>query len=899
VAPVPCAIWQADLMAAGLSVMFTASQNLYLSASIQLLLTVFLITVLWSLYNCLYRFDFFRWWAWAWTAFSCFLASATISMYLGPQWSPLKGFFVLILIVAGVLQPVLLVLGGLSWFSPGQPSRRSFWWGIGLALLGAALSFLLALLLRQNAMASLASRSLLRTVTMAAALFFSCAVFWRHSRKTRSVAAAITGLFCFSYACDQIVYFLSFGELAANHWGIQFPPLLHKLASFQYLDLTWLLYLDLVDTCGICLGMILLLLERHQFTASELATSERRRLGLAVDNVSLQIQIQERERIENDLRRSEAFSRQVVLNSPVAMIVAHGQSEQVEFINEKFTCLFGYGKDEIRQVSDWWPRAYPDPQYRQSVQSTWQALIDKANRGSSEPLAMEARVTCADGSLRDIEFHLSLVNDLYLVSFVDLTERKQALNNLRESESKFRLVADTVSAAIWLLQDNRFVYFNKEVERITGYSHEEVLAMNPFNLIAPEFREQAYGRTYARLHGESLSPHFHFAILTKSGERRWVDFSAALTQFEGKPAVLASAFDVTSMLRAQQELKDHAMYVDALISNIPLGIVIKDEDQLVRFCNPAFEKMFQFSQEEIQGKQLDEFIAPHDFREAALLSSAVQHGGAIHTTARRLRKDGTFLDVELYGVKVFSGESFVGAFAIYQDISERKRAEDKLLALRNRLTRAQEEERARIARDLHDDAGQRLALLSIDLEQLKQASTHLKTSLTHQLESLVKVASEITSDIHNVSRRLHPSQVELLGLRRALTNFCREFGARNGMDIEFTVSGELQDPSHDAALCLFRVAQEAIHNVQKHSGCQRALVQLYEFGGCFSLCVSDEGSGFDPDSVEYSEGLGLLSMQERLHSLGGELSVHSRLGQGTRVEASLPISRSITADTSR
>jgi PAS domain S-box-containing protein len=1124
--------------------MLTTTQSLYLSIGIQLILTLFLISLLWSLYNRLHRFAFFRWWAWAWTAFSCFLGVATISMQLGGAWTPLKASLILTLLVCGTLQPVLLVFGGLSWRSPSRPSRPAFWWGISLALFAAVSSFAVAFILRASPVVSFGARNLARTVGLTAALLFCCAVFWRHFLKTRSYAAGITGLFCFTYACDQLIYFLSFSELVGANWGLHWPGLLHSLASLETFDHTWLLCLDLVDTCGICLGMILLLLERHEFTASELEASERRRLGLAVDNVSLQIQIQDRERAEQELRRSEEFSRKVVLNSPVAMVACRTPGEVVEFVNEKFTALFGYKREEIRTVTEWWPLAYPDQEYRANVQSRWQVLMTRAARRVSEALSMEARVRCKDGSFRDIEFHLSLVNDLYLISFVDLTERNQTLQKLRESESryrdlvehsedilgtheldgrilsinpapcrllgytveevlqkrmqdliapkfrhlypgfvqrvlenghdtghmivvtrtgeervweynstlragdvptpvirgmahdvteryraekalrlseekfatafrasphamtitslrdgrfidvnasferqsgysrdevlgktvievgiwadsadfavimgdtlkrnkvaarqvrlrtksgrtvyalysvevididgepcalaageditdrlqieralresesKFRLVADTVSAAIWLLQDDRFVYFNKEFEKIAGYSREEILTMSPWELVHPDFREEAHSRMQARLRGEPVSSRYQFAVLAKNGEKRWVDFSAALTEFNGKPAVLASAFDITAAKRAEQDLKEHAMYMDALISNTPLGIVIKDEHQRVRFCNAAFEKMFQYNQEEIQGKALDDLIAPHDLDEANLLSNAVQGGGVVHTTARRRRKDGTFLDVELYGVKVLSGDSFIGAFAIYQDISERKRSEEKLVALRNRLTRAQEEERARIARDLHDDAGQRLALLSIDLEQLKQASADLKSSLTHQLEALVRAASEIASDIHNVSRRLHPSQVELLGLRTALTNFCRDFAARNEMEIEFQDSGTQQKPSQDAALCLFRVAQEAIRNVQKHSGTRRALVQLDEISGSLRLRVSDQGAGFATDSAEYSEGLGLLSMQERLHSLGGELFIHSRPGGGTCIEACIPLSPTVPA----
>ena len=446
-------------------------------------------------------------------------------------------------------------------------------------------------------------------------------------------------------------------------------------------------------------------------------------------------------------------------------------------------------------------------------------------------------------------------------------------------------------SAIWRLQDDRFVYFNREFERICGYSPEEIASMNPWDLVHPDFRAEAL----ARLRGEPLSPRYQFAILHKSGEKRWLDYSAASTEFNGKPAILGSAFDITAAKRAEQDLKEHVMYMDALVSSLPLGIVIKDENQLVRFCNPAFERMFLYKQSEIQGRNLDDFIAPHDRQEAALLSHAVREGGVVHTTARRQRKDGTFIDVELYGVKVFSGDSFLGAFAIYQDITERKKSEEKLVSLRNRLARAQEEERARIARDLHDDTGQRLALLSIDLEQLKQASMKLKSSLTQQLESLVKAASEITSDVHNVSRRLHPSQVELLGLPAALSNFCKEFAARNAMEIEFVAAPSLQRPLQDSALCLFRVAQEAIRNVQKHSGSRRALVQLDEVSGSLPLRISDQGAGFDPESAELSQGLGLLSMQERLHSLGGELFIHSRPGAGTCIEACIPLSPTVPA----
>lgn len=1124
--------------------MLTASETLYLSVNIQLLLTVFLVVLLWALYVRLRRFDFFRWWALAWTAFAVYLGTATISLRVGPAWTPLKACLVMVLLLSGFLEIALLVFGGLSWRAPHKLKRRLFWTGIGLAVLAASVCFFLGFYWRDIPVASMAVRNLSRTFALALALLFCCGVFWRQFRLDRSLGAAITGVFCFAYAIDQLLYFLAFAEVVSKYWGLPFPPVLHGLANIEFLSHNRLLFLDLLDTCGVCLGMILLLVERYKHKESELEASEQRSLDLAADNVSLQLEIQKRLRSEEELRQSEELSRQVVQHSPAAMLVSRAPNEEALLVNTRFVNLFGYTLEDFRSVSAWWPLAYPDPVYRRAIQTKWQTLIDKANQGYTDIETMEAHVRCRDGSFRDIEFHLSRLADRYLVSFVDLTERKRIeaelresesryrdlvensedllgthdldgrilsinpapcrrlgyevqevlrmnmrdllaprLRNLfpafvqrirengqdkgqivvvarsgeeriweytstlrstgvsspvirgmahdvterfraqealrlseqkfetafrasphamtisslrdgrfldvnasferqsgfnrdeiigktvleiglwadsadfasimadslhrrkvtgravrlrtksgrivnalysvevidvngepcalaagedvterlqiekalRESEAKFRLVADTVTSAIWLLQDDHFVYFNKEFEAISGYSREEIFSMSPWDLVHPEFREAARTRMLSRLRGEPVSSRYQFAVVTKRGGKRWLEFSGALTELNGKPAILASAFDITATKRAEQELKEHAMYMDALIANSPLGIVIKDQNQLVRFCNPAFERMFFYSQAEIQGQNLDDLIAPHDKLEATRLSEAVKVGGAVHATAQRRRKDGSLIDVELHGVRVYSGDVFVGAFAIYQDITERKRSEEKLAALRKRLARAQEEERARIARDLHDDAGQRLALLNIDLERLKQSSMKLKSSLTHELEALAKAASEIASDVHNVSRRLHPSQVELLGLVKALENFCRDFAARNSMEIRFVNERPNGKLPQDASLCLFRVAQEAIRNALKHSGCRRVLVQLDEIGGSLRLRVSDAGAGFDPHSIETNSGLGLLSMEERLHSLGGELFIHARPGGGTCIEAYIPLSATVPA----
>jgi two-component system NarL family sensor kinase len=735
------------------------------SVHVQLLITIFLAVLLWALYQRLRKVEFFRWWAWAWTCSALFLAAAIASIKVGPDWTPLKISMLVAVLVFGILQSLLLALGGLSWSVPERSLKKMFRAGLWVTLALAALAFWSGYVLRSHRDASFAARNLPRTLTMVAALGYCCVVFFGQWRRKGSWAALMSGAFCMFYAMDQVSYTIDYVGILRKYFGSGTEITPNPIDYVQALLGSPLFFLDLVHICGICLGMILLLVEQSQSTERDLEVSERRRLGLAVNNVELQAEIDERHRVE---------------------------------------------------------------------------------------LA------------------------------------------LRESEAKFRLVAETAPCAIWILQGDRLVYVNRYAESLSGYSREELFSMNPWILVDPEFRAIGEQRSNARLRGENPDPRYQFKIRTKSGEVRWLDFSGARTNFEGKPAILATAFDITAIKRAEQQLLERTMYLDALIANSPLGIVTKDQQNRVVFCNPAFERMFHYSQNELQGKDIDNIIASHDLEEANRMTFAVRGGGVVHATAQRRRKDGTLIDVELHGIRIFSGETFVGAFAIYQDISERRRSEEKLQALRNRLTRTQEEERSRIARDLHDDIGQRLALLTIDLEQMKLASQQDGLAFASELETLVRTAGEITSDVHNVSRRLHPSQVELLGLAPALNNFCREFANRNSMRIQFTSACLTCKVPEEASLCLFRVAQEAIRNVHKHSGCREALVELDEISGSLRLRISDRGSGFDPTSAETSQGLGLLSMEERLRSMGGELFVHSRPGGGTCIEASIPATQNVT-----
>ena len=223
------------------------------------------------------------------------------------------------------------------------------------------------------------------------------------------------------------------------------------------------------------------------------------------------------------------------------------------------------------------------------------------------------------------------------------------------------------------------------------------------------------------------------------------------------------------------------------------------------------------------------------------------------------------------------------------DITERKQTEAALRDLSGRLITAQEEERKRIARELHDDLNQRMALLSIELEQLGQQIPQKQGNLLRRVRGLRAKAQEISTEIHGLSYRLHPFKLDHLGLAAALKSFCEELSASQGLKIEFCHQGFPATLPADVTLCVFRIAQESLRNVTKHSGAGEAQVVLEKTGAAVRLTVSDTGRGFDTESETMKRGLGFISMRERLRLVGGEITIHSQPGRGTRIDVLVPL----------
>jgi len=211
------------------------------------------------------------------------------------------------------------------------------------------------------------------------------------------------------------------------------------------------------------------------------------------------------------------------------------------------------------------------------------------------------------------------------------------------------------------------------------------------------------------------------------------------------------------------------------------------------------------------------------------------------------------------------------------------------------LINAQEKERSRLAAELHDDFSQRLAVLALGLETAAETLASSSPVAKQQLVKLCNSASELGADLHTLSHRLHSSTLESLGLVPGASALCREFASQQGMKIDFTTKNVPPAVNQEVALCLFRIIQEGLRNLQKHSGAANAQVGLQKVGNKLLVTVRDQGRGFDPEGINGREGLGIRNMQERVRLLGGRFEIHSAPGKGTSIEAWVPLELGLSA----
>jgi PAS domain S-box-containing protein len=372
-------------------------------------------------------------------------------------------------------------------------------------------------------------------------------------------------------------------------------------------------------------------------------------------------------------------------------------------------------------------------------------------------------------------------------------------------------------------------------------------------------------------------------------------------------AIVALSVLLTRSLRAQRALRASEARVRLVADRAPVMIWTARPDTTLDFLNHTCVEFTGRTLEQLLNEGWLDCVHPDDLDHCLnTYGPAFEARQPFFMEYRVRHADGGYRWLMATGVPKYGADgSFAGYIGCDVDITERRIAEDRtresrvaleqshreIQHLAGRLIEAQDTERARIARDLHDDVSQQLAGVSIAFSGLKQRLGEYGVSeeLRQELVDLQQQTLTLSRNVRQLSHDLHPTVLRHLGLERALTSYCGELQRSHGVVMRCHADGDFASVAPEAGLCLYRIAQEALRNVVAHAGASRAEVRLCRRDDNAELTITDDGRGFDVHDPERHNGLGLVSITERAKLSGGSISIETGLNQGTRVQAVIPV----------
>ncbi len=457
----------------------------------------------------------------------------------------------------------------------------------------------------------------------------------------------------------------------------------------------------------------------------------------------------------------------------------------------------------------------------------------------------------------------------------------------------YRLIVDASDDAIITKNlEGVISSWNTGAQRMFGYTAAEAVGQ-PIAIIIPRELHEEEMEILRRLRSGERIEHYETCRVSKDGRR--IDVSITVSPIRDAEGGVIGAFkigrDITARKRAEAALREREEHFRVVADTAPVMIWMSGVDKLCTFFNVGWLAFTGRSFESERGNGWAEGIHPEDL--AGCLETytrAFDRREPFSMEYRLRRHDGEYRWILDHGVPIFEANgSFAGYIGSGIDVTGRKLAEDALSRVSQRLIEAHEEERTRIARELHDDINQRIGLLAANLDHLKQSLPASAAEFRPEIEEAGKQVVELSRDIQTLSHRLHSSKLELLGLTAAAASFCKDCSNVPKLEIDFHAENIPKDLSAEISLCLYRVLQEALQNATKHSGERHFKVSLRGGANEIELTVQDSGIGFEPEEAR-GRGLGLSSMHERLRLVNGQLFIESKLQQGTTVQARVPLS---------
>ena len=615
--------------------------------------------------------------------------------------------------------------------------------------------------------------------------------------------------------------------------------------------------------------------------------------------------VQAYERTLATTRRNEASLRAMIDAAPIPMAMNddHGN---ITFLNRSFTETFGYRQYEIPVLTTWWDKAYPDPDYRRWVIETWGAELQRAQQSGQPFTPMEVKLRSASGEEKTVvasatTFPASFVGEHVVVLF-DLTARKKLENARMEALDRLQRIASRVPGVVYeyLMRPDGsscFPFASEAIREVYRVSPEQVrtsakpvsdvLHPDDYDLVIQSIANSA----------RDLTPwQQEYRVRFPDGVVRWLSGNAVAQAAPGG-GVLWHGFitDITERRRLDESARQLAQAVE----QSPESIVITDVQARIEYVNDAFLRTTGYAREELLGRnprllQSGKTLKKtYDDMWSTLLQGRAWSGELVNR-----RRDGSeFIEMAIIAPLRNPQGTVTHYVAVKENVTAHRQTEDELRqqtlqlkALSNRVLEVQEAERRRLAIELHDELGQSLTAIKINL----QSSARFKgQTLEDQNAENIRIIEDALQQVRRLALALRPSLLDDLGLMPALNWMGEQSSSRGGFVVKCH-SVRLQDRlAPEIETACFRIVQEALTNISRYANASKVDIQLLRDGEMLVLEIRDDGRGFDVSAMREGAlaggSLGLLGMEERATLIGGQLSIESRPGHGSLLRMTCPL----------
>ncbi len=614
--------------------------------------------------------------------------------------------------------------------------------------------------------------------------------------------------------------------------------------------------------------------------------------------------VTERRYAQEMLKKDQQFIA-AILDTAGALVVVMNRHGQIIRFNRACERLTGYSFEEVRHRLIW-DILQPPMVGVEDVKEYFQAILQ-----GQAPNFQENYWVTKENIRRWIAWSYAVLRDdqgrvdFVIVTGMNLTGQRNAQRALKHEQRFIANVLNTTGALVIILDPQwRILRMNRACEQTVRHAFQDLKGQPFWNLLTPSEEDKEGATEVLESYKTGRFPcTFESAILDKARQLCWIQWNTTASYKKNGDVeyFIVTGTDITRRRDTERLLQQSKEQLQAILDHSPVSIWLKDLEGRYLKVNRQFEKNTGLSEKEILGKtDMQIFPSERASRFWEIDQTIVQTRQAYESDEISDRSDGIHTEhVFKFLLTTPKGKPYA-LCGIATDITQRKQAEtilqetsqrleiqqQELRSLAAQLLTAQEEERRRISRDLHDDVNQRLALLSLKLQAVRDGlpEHHLVTPM---IQELYESVANLSDDIRHLAYQYHPSILDDLGLGSALRSLCEDFEKWEGISVTCELPDGARKVSQGVGTCLYRVVQESLRNISRHAQASAVHLILREDEQEITLSIQDNGQGFEVDGL-LSRGLGFVSMRERVRLVGGTLLVESQPGHGTTVKVSIP-----------